>query len=160
MEITAAPQVTRRSTRVRVQIPVTVTSLDRLRPFAERCEVIIVSAQGCGFRSSRALQIETPIFLSDLPGNKTVTGRVASCIPLGSDSKYFLVGAALYTHGNVWGIPHPPPDWNAASAAATAGPVSAPTAVNIAPTASKASNKQSWPFNRFSAKGEAHPTKK
>jgi PilZ domain-containing protein len=161
MEITTAPQVARRSTRVRVQIPVTVTSLDRLRPFAERCEVIIVSAQGCGFRSSRALQIETPVFLSDLPGNKTVTGRVASCIPLGSDSKYFLVGAALYTHGNVWGIPHPPADWNTASGAgAAAGQVSTSAAANIAPTASKASNKQTWPYNRFSAKGEAHPTKK
>ena len=160
MEITAAPQVTRRSTRVRVQIPVTVTSLDRLRPFAERCEVIIASAQGCGFRSSRALQIETPIFLSDLPDNKTVTGRVASCIPLGSDSKYFLVGAALYTHGNVWGIANPPADWNTASATAAAGPVSTSAAANVTPTASKASSEATWPFNRFSAKGEAHPTKK
>jgi hypothetical protein len=158
MEITAAPQVTRRSTRVRVQIPVTVTSLDRLRPFAERCEVIIVSAQGCGFRSSRALQIETPIFLSDLPDNKTVTGRVASCIPLGSDSKYFLVGAALYTHGNVWGIATPPTDWKIASeATAAAGPPPSTVEPNIAPTAS---SKGTWPYNRFSAKGEAHPAKK
>lgn len=142
---------------MRVQMPVTVTSLDRLRPFAERCEVIIVSAQGCGFRSSRALQIETPIFLSDLPGNKTVTGRVASCIPLGRDSKHFLVGAALYTHGNVWGIAHPPADWQAASAAAAAGTAPNPAAAKVAPTAS---TKQTWPYNRFSAKGEAHPGKK
>jgi hypothetical protein len=147
MEVTTAPQVARRSTRVRVHIPLTVTSLDRLRPFAERCEVIIVSAQGCGFRSSRALQIGTPIFLSDLPANKTVTGCVASCLPLGSDSKQFLVGASLYTHGNVWGIANPPADWNTgpeAKAAAT-------------PTAS---HKQTWPYNRFSVKGEAHPGKK
>jgi len=147
MEVTTAPQVARRSTRVRVHIPLTVTSLDRLRPFAERCEVIIVSAQGCGFRSSRALQIGTPIFLSDLPANKTVTGCVASCLPLGSDSKQFLVGASLYTHGNVWGIANPPADWNNGSEAKAAA----------TPTAS---HKQTWPYNRFSVKGEAHPGKK
>ena len=158
MEITTAPQVARRSTRVRVHIPLTVTSLDRLHPFAERCEVIIVSAQGCGFRTSRALQIGTPIFLSDLPGNKTVAGSVASCIPLGSDSKHFLVGASLYTHGNVWGIANPPADWNTGSeATAAAGPVPSPSAANITPTAS---HKQTWPYNRFSVKGEAHPGKK
>src|SRR6267143_1551024 len=151
MEVTTAPQVTRRSTRVRVHIPLTVTSLDRLRPFAERCEVIIVSAQGCGFRSSRALQIGTPIFLTDLPGNRTVTGCVASCLPLGSESKHFLVGASLYTHGNVWGIANPPADWHAGSeATAAAGPVPRPAAANSAPTAS---HKMTWPYNRFSAKG-------
>jgi hypothetical protein len=158
MEVTTTPQVARRSTRVRVRIPLTVTSLDRLRPFAERCEVIIVSAQGCGFRSSRALQIGTPIFLSDLPGNKTVTGSVASCLPLGSDSKQFLVGASLYTPGNVWGIANPPADWQTGSEAkAAAGPVPSPSAANIAPTTS---HKQTWPYNRFSVKGEAHPGKK
>ena len=158
MEVTTAPQVARRSTRVRVHIPLTVTSLDRLCPFAERCEVIIVSAQGCGFRSSRALQIGTPIFLSDLPGHKTVTGCVASCLPLGSDGKHFLIGASLYTHGNVWGIANPPLDWKTGSeATAAAGPVPSSSAANIAATAS---HKKTWPSNRFSAKGEAHPAKK
>ena len=154
MEVTTAPQVARRSTRVRVHIPLTVTSLDRLRPFVERCEVIIVSAQGCGFRSSRALQIGTPILLSELPANKTVTGCVASCLPLGSDSKQFLVGASLYTHGNVWGVANPPADWQTGSEAAAAA---GPAAANTAPTAS---HKKTWPYNRFSAKGETHPAKK
>jgi hypothetical protein len=158
MEVTTTPQVARRSTRVRVHIPLTVTSLDRLRPFAEKCEVIIASAQGCGFRSSRALQMGTPILLSDLPGNKSVTGCVASCLPLGSDSKHFLIGASLYTHGNFWGISNPPADWNTGlEAAAAAGPGSSPSAANLTPTAP---NKQTWPYNLFSAKGEAHPTKK
>src|SRR5260370_13673222 len=100
MEVTTTPQVARRSTRVRVHIPLTVTSLDRLRPFAEKCEVIIASAQGCGFRSSRALQIGTPILLNDLPGNKTVPGRVARCLPLCSHRQHFLIGASLYIHRN------------------------------------------------------------
>lgn len=102
----------RRSTRVRVEIPVTVTSLDRLRPFAEECVVLVASPQGCGFRSPRMLPLETPILLSGLPEEGTVTARVANCLPLGSDGHFFLIGAALYTHGNVWKIANPPRDWD------------------------------------------------
>ena len=89
------PKATRRSTRLRVEIPVSITSLDRMRPFAERCVLLVVSAQGCGFRSTRAVQLETPIMIGDLPGGSTVTARVANCLPLGEDGKYFLIGAAL-----------------------------------------------------------------
>jgi hypothetical protein len=148
MEI-LTPKSTRRSTRIRVEIPVSVTSLDRTRPFAEKCLVLIVSAQGCGFRSSRALQMETPIMISDLPGGGSVTGRVANCLPLGSDGAYFLVGVALYTHGNVWGIADPPADWNvsAQSAAASASGLGSSGAAN-APT--RTVNKKVWPYNVFS----------
>ena len=95
------PKAARRSTRIRVEIPVSITSLDRMRPFAEPCVLLVVSAQGCGFRSSRALQLETPIMINDLPGGGSVTARVANCLPLGKDGRHFLIGAALYTHGNV-----------------------------------------------------------
>jgi hypothetical protein len=141
---------TRRSTRIRVEIPVSVTSLDRTRPFAEKCMVLIVSAQGCGFRSSRALQMETPIMISDLPDGGSVTGRVANCLPLGSDGTYFLIGVALYTHGNVWRIADPPADWNSAtqSAAASASGSGNSGSAN-APTVKV--NKQVWPYNVFSA---------
>lgn len=155
MEVTTAAPITRRSTRIRVQIPISVTSLDRVRPFAERCDALVVSAQGCGFRSSRALQIGTPIFLSDLPGGNTVTGRVASCLPLGKESKHFLIGAALYTHGNVWGIANPPADWNVGSEPATNAAAAA-----SAPSSSALPAKKSWPYNLFSDNGEAHPGKK
>ncbi len=58
------PKAVRRSTRLRVQIPVSVISLDRRRPFGEKCTLVVVSAQGCGFRSSEELQIETQLMLS------------------------------------------------------------------------------------------------
>ena len=147
------PKTTRRSTRIRVEIPVSVTSLDRMRPFAERCMVLVVSAQGCGFRSSRALQLETPIIIGDLPGGGTVTGRVANCLPLGNDG--FLIGVALYNHGNVWGIADPPEDWNIAAKndpiAAQPNPPSQPK-ISI--------QKKSWPYNVFSEGAEAHPGRK
>ncbi len=152
MEI-LTPKSTRRSTRMRVEIPVSVTSLDRTRPFADKCMVLIVSAQGCGFRSSRALQMETPIMISDLPGGGSVTARVANCLPLGSDGSSFLIGAALYTHGNVWRIANPPEDWNVAAQAAAA---SASGYVNggDADSAQVTVSKQVWPYNLFSEGAE------
>src|SRR5271165_5534890 len=109
------PKSTRRSTRLRVEIPVSVMSLDRKSPFNEKCVVLVVSAQGCGFRSAQALQLETPILMTGLPGGGSVTARVANCLPLGADGKHFLIGAALYTHGNVWGIVDSPEDWTIAA---------------------------------------------
>jgi hypothetical protein len=155
-------KATRRSTRLRVEIPVSVISLDRKRPFGDRCMVLIVSAQGCGFRSSEALQLGTPIMLSGLPGGGSVTARVANCLPLGSDGKYFLVGASLYTHGNVWGIADPPEDWKEAAQSSPA-PVrtSSDTASDGAASAPKLTvNKKVWPYNLFSEGGEAHPGRK
>jgi len=140
-----------------VEIPVSVTSLDRRRPFAERCMVVLVSAQGCGFRSSTALQLETPIMLTDLPGGGSVTARVANCLPLGNDGKYFLIGAALYTHGNVWGIADPPEDW---SAAAKADPTPSPAKPGPAAAPKLVVNKKAWPYNLFSEGAEAHPRRK
>src|ERR1700741_2189678 len=155
------PKSNRRSTRVRVEIPVSVVSLDRMRPFAERCEVLVVSAQGCGFRSSRALQMETPIMIGDLPGGGSVTASVANCLSLGNDGKHFLIGASLYTHGNVWGIADAPEDWSIAAkddpAPAGGSGQGKPAAVDA--SLSKA-HKQVWPYNIFSAGTEAHPGRK
>jgi hypothetical protein len=158
MEILTS-KATRRSTRLRVEIPVSVISLDRKRPFGDQCMVLIVSAQGCGFRSSEALEIETPILLSGLPGGGSVTARVANCLPLGSDGKHFLIGASLYTQGNVWGIADPPEDWSV-----TAQSAAAPPSANSDPANSDAPkltvNKKVWPYNLFSEGAEAHPGRK
>jgi hypothetical protein len=156
MEVLTAKAI-RRSTRMRVEIPVSVMSLDRMRPFAEHCVMLVVSAQGCGFRSTRALQMETPVMISDLPGGGSVTARVANCLPLGNDGKYFLIGAALYTHGNVWGIANPPDDW---SVAAKNDPVAA-RAKEPATSAPKVTvQKKAWPYNVFAQGAEIHPGRK
>src|SRR4030088_12802 len=97
MEVLTSKAI-RRSTRIRVEIPISVTSLDRVRPFAGTGVAVVVSGQGCGFRSPRALQLATPLFLRDFPGGGSVTARVASCLPLGSDGISLLIGAALYSH--------------------------------------------------------------
>src|ERR1700722_4390890 len=103
MEILTAKS-TRRSTRVRVEIPISVVSMDRKHPFSGECLALLISPQGCGLRIAQALPLETPVLLNKLPGGGSASGRVASCLPLGGDGKYFLIGVALYNHGNVWGI--------------------------------------------------------
>jgi hypothetical protein len=150
------PKATRRSTRLRVEIPVGVTSLDRLRPFAESCVVLVASAQGCGFRSSSALPLETPILLTGLPGGGSVTARVANCLPLGADGKYFLIGASLYTHGNVWGIQDPPADWEITAKSTPASPANA---AETSPPTLKV-KKHSWPYNLFSEGNETRTGRK
>jgi hypothetical protein len=156
MEVVTS-KATRRSTRIRVEIPVSVISLDRRRPFGEQCTLLVVSAQGCGFRCSVALQIETPIMLSGLPGGGSVTARVANCLPLGNDGKFYLIGASMYTHGNVWGVADPPADWNVAAAQNVPSPAAADGAKN-APALNV--NKKSWPYNIFSEGAESHPGRK
>lgn len=147
-----APKAARRSTRIRVEIPVSVISLDRRRPFGDRCTLLVVSAQGCGFRASEELQIETPIMLSGLPGGGSVTGHVASCVPLGNDGKHFLIGASLYTHGNVWGIENPPADWAEAAKSDLVKP-----AITAKPAATAAApRKQAWPYNLVAASADSH----
>jgi hypothetical protein len=149
MEI-LTPKATRRSTRLRVEIPVTVTSMDRRHQFSATCIALVVSPQGCGFRTSQPLPLETPVLLSGLPDGGSASARVANCLPLGNDGKYFLIGVSLYNHGNVWGIADPPSDWNCAptSAAASAGDAAA------------TKSKSAWPYNLFSGHGETHPGRK
>jgi hypothetical protein len=153
MEI-LTPKATRRSTRLRVEIPVTVTSLDRKHPFSAPCMALVVSPQGCGFRTSQALPLETPVLLSDLPGGGSSSARVANCQPLGHDGKYFLIGVSLYNSGNMWGIADPPADWNCAVNSATA------SAGDTNPDQSTTKSKGAWPYNLFSGHGEAHPGRK
>ncbi len=148
MEI-LTPKATRRSTRVRVEIPITVTSLDRKHPFAAQCVALVVSPQGCGFRTPQALPVGTPVLLNNLPAGGNASARVANCLPLGSDGKQFLIGVSLYNPGNVWGITDPPADWNCVS---TATPTSAGE--------TKANSKNAWPYNLFSGQSEAHPGRK
>jgi hypothetical protein len=151
MEVTT-PKATRRSTRLRVEIPITVTSLDRKHPFSAKCVALVVGPQGCGFQASQALPLETPVLLTDLPAGGSASARVANCLALGKDGKLFLIGVSLYNHGNVWGIADPPADWNCA-------PNPSPASGGEAGQAA-AKNKNVWPYNLFSGQGEAHPGRK
>lgn len=164
MEVLTA-KATRRSTRLRVEIPLTVTSLDRRHPFVAECMAVLVSPQGAGLQTPQALPIETPVMLSGLPGGASASARVASCLPLGKDEKHFLIGISLYNSGNVWGIAQPPEDWGcaavaaASNSAATGSASAAGVTGKPAAAAGQATRKEAWPYNIFSGHTEAHPKK-
>lgn len=154
MEAPAKPsEASRRSTRIRAQIPVRVTSLDPALAHSERCHTLVVNTQGCGVRLSRALDAGVQVRLDELPTGQVVTARVANAVPLGADGKYWLVGLAMEQTGNVWGIHPAPADWG-----------SEPKAVLAAASAGAATGipakKNEWPFSQFSNRGEFHPGRK
>ena len=140
----------RRSTRIRAQIPLRVTSLDPAIPFSESGHTLVLNTQGCGVRLSRALEPGMAISLEELPGGKSVTARVANCVPLGSGRQWWMVGIALDEPGNVWGVHPAPADWSSETALA---------ATATAPAASPAKSGE-WPFRQFSNRGEFHPGKR
>ena len=85
-----------------------------------------------------------------------MTARVANSLRLGKDGKFFLIGASLYTHGNVWRIADPPEDWKDAEKT-TPAPRSAGSG-GTAPTLRV--NKKSWPYNLAAESGESHVGRK
>jgi hypothetical protein len=140
------PSTRRRSTRLRVEIPLNLTSMDRRHPLTASCTALVVSVQGCGIRALQALPLETPVLLSALPGGGSAAGRVASCRPIGANGE-FLIGVALYNPANVWGIANPPEDWQIQENFMPASQAAA-AAVGAA-----FSSKRPWPYNVFSASG-------
>ena len=136
----------RRSTRIRAQIPLRVTSLDAATPFTESGHTLIVNTQGCGVRLSRPLEPGMAVCLDELPTRKRANARVANCVPLGAGSKCWVVGLALDEPGNIWGIHPAPEDWGSEAV------IAAPAAAPVAPP--KAGE---WPYRRFSNRGEFHP---
>jgi hypothetical protein len=136
----------RRSTRIRAQIPLRITSLDPAIQLSESCHTLVVNTQGCGVRLPRPLDLGVSVRLDELPGNRSVTARVATCIPLGIENKYWLVGLALDQAGNVWCIHPAPADWGAQAK---------PLAVAASPA-----KKNEWPYSQFSDRGEFHPGRK
>lgn len=119
----------RRGTRVRAQIPVRITSLDPAIEFAEQCHTLLVNPQGCGVRCSRPLDIGLQLRLDELPGRGISVARVACAQPMAKGSKYWIVGIALESPGNLWCIAPAPEDWGSFSPPAKFCP--APVSVRL-----------------------------
>jgi hypothetical protein len=138
-------------TRIRLQLPVVLTSLDPEQPFSEPCQTLVVNPQGCGLRFQRALEVGALVGLEHLSGGHRATARVATCLAIGTDGKYWLIGVALDEPGNIWGISDAPADWG------TPEPEAAAVASASASDPKKSSE---WPFSQFSRRGEFHPGRK
>jgi len=104
-------QVARGGTRIPCDIPVTLTSLDADDAFSHSCQIILANLNGCAARSTRPVAAGTNVRLDGLPTSTQVAARVVNCISLGEYEKLWLLGLALRTSGNVWGIATVPQDW-------------------------------------------------
>src|ERR1700690_3613340 len=79
-----AQHAIRRSTRLPLEVPVQITSLDPALSFSERCNTTLVNAHGCGVISPRALQMNLPVRLEIISAKRHTTAVVSEVVPLGS----------------------------------------------------------------------------
>ena len=101
----------RRSTRLPLEVPVLVTSLDPAQPFSEPGNTTLVNAHGCGLIVPRALAHGIPVRLEIVSAKRHTTAHVSEVVPLGGDPETWLVGLELDIPGNFWGIDYAPSDW-------------------------------------------------
>jgi len=101
----------RRSTRLPLEVPVLVTSLNAAEPFSVPCNTTLVNAHGCGLIVPRALAQGIQVRLEIVSAKRHTTAQVAEVVPLGGDPETWLVGLELDVPGNFWGIEYAPSDW-------------------------------------------------
>jgi hypothetical protein len=101
----------RRSTRLPLEIPLRVTSLDPKVEFAENCTTVTVSAHGCGIVSPRPIAAGTRVQLEIVADQQMTTARALEVVPLDDTNSSFLLGIEMEHAGNFWGIKYAPADW-------------------------------------------------
>ena len=103
-------QAGRRSTRLSLEIPVVITSLDPACNFRKECKTIIVDGHGCGVIVPQLLKNQTPVMVELVSNGASKTGRVVLAIPL-LENFSWLLGVEFDRPGNFWQVEHPPPNW-------------------------------------------------
>ncbi len=137
-----SPVMTRRSTRLRAQIPILITSLDPTVTLALFCETVVVNAHGCAARVHQSLTNGMPVRLQ--VGDSEATGRVAVCTPMGDSQADWLVGIELDQPENIWGLKTVPKDWAPFAGSAPQSRPHEPAAVAAPPS------KAEWPLGSSS----------
>ena len=99
--------VIRRSSRVPINVPIRVTSMEPNAQFSEICETLVVSAHGCALRLPLKLDTGSALRLHSR-GGRQATAYVVFCQP---DGQGFRLGAQLDRPENFWGLESCPDDW-------------------------------------------------
>src|SRR6202158_3520182 len=99
----------RRSSRVPVDVPMRVTSMEPSAQFSEICETLVVSAHGCALRFPLKVDAGSVLRLHSR-GGRQATAYVVFCQPMGSDGQGFRLGARLDRPENFWGLESYPDD--------------------------------------------------
>jgi hypothetical protein len=129
----------RRSTRLPLEIPLRVTSLDPKVEFAEDCTTVTVNAHGCGVISPRRLAAGTRVQLEITADKQAASARVHDVVPLDEGQTSWLLGMEMEQAGNFWGIKYAPADWTEEEATQAGAP---------APAAGAATPKSPSPLNK------------
>ena len=104
------PGTMRRSSRVPMTMPITITSLEPAAQVFEVCETLVVSAHGCAMRSPIQLEAGALLQFRVKDGRQT-TAHVVDCQPIGSNQPGWRLAAGLDLPGNFWGLSSCPDDW-------------------------------------------------
>jgi hypothetical protein len=139
----------RRSTRLPLEIPVLVTSLDAGFEFSEPCKTTLVNAHGCGMITQRAVPQGTRVRLEIVPAKRHTTAQVSDVVSLGGDPETWLLGLELDSPGNFWGIEYAPSDWRIEESPPPAE--SNPAGQEPAPAAGPAASARRWRLTDISA---------
>jgi hypothetical protein len=123
----------RRSTRLPLEIPLRVTSLDPKIKFTENCNTVTVSAHGCGIISPKKLATGTRISLEIVADKQSASARVLEVVPLDDNGTSWLLGLEMEKPGNFWGIKYAPTDWAEEEPSAQTASITAPAPATSAP---------------------------
>jgi hypothetical protein len=104
------PDPSRRSSRVQVNVPLLVTSLEPDGNYSEVCETIVVNAHGCALCAPRPLEAGNLVQFQRKEGREIVA-HVVDCQPMGFGKKAWMLSASLDQPGNFWGLKSFPEDW-------------------------------------------------
>jgi hypothetical protein len=110
MQNSYSPDILRRSSRVPVNVPILVTSLEPGARFSEVCETLVVNAHGCSMRSHVKLDAGVLVHFHSKDGRET-TATVVYCQPLDSEREGWRLAARLDRPENFWGLEAFPKDW-------------------------------------------------
>lgn len=117
MQNSYTPTSLRRSSRVPVNVPILVTSMETGSRFSEVCETMVVNAHGCSMRSHVKLDAGVVVHFQSKDGRET-TAKVLYCQPLNSAQEGWRLAARLDRPENFWGLKTFPQDWAALPALA------------------------------------------
>jgi hypothetical protein len=109
----------RRSSRVPIQVPIHVTSLEPNTKFADVCETLVVNAHGCALRFPFPLNAGSALQLHSRDGREA-TAHVVACLPIGTEGRAWTLGAKLDQPENFWGLESCPEDWRTLAMPASA----------------------------------------
>lgn len=131
----------RRSTRLAITIPITVSGKDSAgHTFKENSRTVVISKHGAKILTVHQLGMGAEVVIENRALGRTARATVVCLADRPSPKDPMEVGIQLLHAENIWGIEFPPDDWQEGPPAATVSPKPepAPPPAPVAPVAQKA----------------------